>query len=207
MVLLVPVGQAVVEEDEEGWLLATLMATAMPLATTMPLATAVPMALVRCFVVVAVSAVVVVERLAFRVVAGMAQCVAGTCAAPPGLPAAAPPASKPALDSAWSNYRPTTAATGETAATGAERQSLGEVIGELSVPGLYHTTKGYILNINGERVDALGRPTRARGVAGGYQRYQARQANAGRWYQDPNTQKWWFYDIATGRWVENGGWN
>ena len=42
-------------------------------------------------------------------------------------------------------------------------QSLGEVIGELSVPGLYHTTKGYILKINGERVDALGRPTRPRG--------------------------------------------
>ena len=69
MVLLL-VGQAVVEEEEE-WLLATLMATAMPLAIAMPLATALRMALVRCFVVVAVSAVVVVERLAFHVVAGM----------------------------------------------------------------------------------------------------------------------------------------
>ena len=68
-----PLGQAVVEE-EEGWLLATLMATAMPLAIAMPLATALRMALVRCFVVVAVSAVVVVvERLAFRVVAGMVE--------------------------------------------------------------------------------------------------------------------------------------
>jgi hypothetical protein len=45
VVLLVPLGQAVVEE-EEGWLLATLMATAMSLATAMPLATAIPMALV-----------------------------------------------------------------------------------------------------------------------------------------------------------------
>ena len=65
----------------------------------------------------------------------------------------------------------------------------GEVIGELSAPNLQRTNKGYLININGERVDALGRPTRARGVAGGYQRYQARQANAGRWYQDQNTQK------------------
>ena len=33
-------------EEEEGWLLATLMAMAMSLATAMPLATAIPMALV-----------------------------------------------------------------------------------------------------------------------------------------------------------------
>ena len=88
MVQLLPLGQAVVEE-EEGWLLATLMATAMPLATTMPLATAIPMALVRCFVVVAVSAVVVVERLAFAwrlwlpVAAGRCRVVAGLVSALP----------------------------------------------------------------------------------------------------------------------------
>ena len=126
---------------------------------------------------------------------------------PPGLPAAAaPPASKPALDPAGANYRPTTAATGETAATGAERQSLGEVIGELTVPGLYNTTKGYILNIKGERVDALGRPLRPRGVAVGVQRHQARQTNEGRWWQDPNTRQWYFQLDANGRWVKSGGW-
>ena len=70
-------------EEEEEWLLATLMATAMPLAIAMPLATALRMALVRCFVVVAVSAVVV-ERLAFAwrlwlpVAAGRCRVVAGT---------------------------------------------------------------------------------------------------------------------------------
>ena len=82
----------------------------------------------------------------------------------------------------------------------------GDVIGELSAPKLQYTNKGYFLNINNERVDALGRTTRPRGVAAGVQRHQARQTNEGRWWKDQNTRQWYFQLAANGRWVKNGGW-
>jgi len=87
-----------------------------------------------------------------------------------------------------------------------DRRDNGAVIGEVSAPPLHYTSKGYLVNIKGERVDALGRPTRARGVAAGVQRHQARQTNEGRWWKDQNTRQWYFQLFANGHWVKHGGW-
>ena len=69
------------------------------------------------------------------------------------------------------------------------------VVGVVQPPELFITQEGYLRNRNGERVDALGRVTRARGQPGRGQR----------WYTDPATGVLWWRDRNT-PWTRNAGW-